>query len=213
MNRHDRTRSESTPSLDENSNIACGTDKTCKADHEQAEMIRRLVSGSESEQERAVSLLCQGSMAEFTGEVQTLLSDSKLLQEFKGELIRALIHQRVNCLMTMNKDGVLYQFNPSLLDDPDKLTVIVQTRRQFAEYLEGNNVLSTRFANQILDQEILETLPMDFTEYDPERLAASIIRLVFQEMRNEKGWTEFEQKYYSGGFEPYPLRIEMRGKN
>ncbi len=54
-----------------------------------------LIRGSEAQKEKAVSLLKQMNLRLMEREVQTLL-DSDLVDEFKGELIEALMEQKID---------------------------------------------------------------------------------------------------------------------
>lgn len=208
MNRKDSTL-ELNPRLADSVNDPASDNKQ---NPDEMASVLRLIHGSESDQEKAVSLLCTMDLNACHDACQQLLSSPVLLQEFKGELILALIRQKTDSLFTMEKDNVSYRFNPSLLNDPDKTSIILQTRDWLETMLEGNRTFGARFAYQLLDQEILKMLPNDFESYDPKRLAGSIIRLVCREMNDEAGLEAMEKKYYPDGLKPYPLRIETRGK-
>lgn len=171
-----------------------------------------LISGNIASKEKAVSVLKGLNLRNHHDHVQALLNDLSLLAEFKGELILELIRQRVDDDYTMIKDGLTIEFNPSLLtndlDDP----TIQKTRQLFRDWLSNGLILTEDFANQLLDQEILETLPFDFEHVDPISLAAAIVRLVFLSMKDEAGWDAFAKNHQLDDIKSYPLRIERRGE-
>ena len=74
-----------------------------------------LIAGNMASKEKAVSVLHGLNLRDHHDHVQALLADSSLLAEFKGELILELIRQRVDEDYQMVKDGMMIEFNPSLL--------------------------------------------------------------------------------------------------
>lgn len=174
--------------------------------------LDRLISGPLAAREKAVTLLCRANLRDWHDAVQKLLKDPELLDEFKGELVRELIRQRVDEDYVMDKDGLEIEFNPALRTPDSQDPVIVQTRRLFEDWLNTGFVLSEDFAGQLLEQEILETLPFDFSGTDPVSLAASIVRLVYLSMKDEAGWKKFEQEHHLENIQLYPLKIEKRGE-
>lgn len=171
-----------------------------------------LIAGNMASKEKAVSVLHGLNLRDHHDHVQALLADSSLLAEFKGELILELIRQRVDEDYQMVKDGMMIEFNPSLLTNDLNDPTLSKTRQLFSEWLSNGLILTEDFANQLLDQEILETLPFDFVSVNPESLAAAIVRLVYLSMKDEPGWEEFAQIHHLDSLKLYPLRIEKRGR-
>ena len=145
-------------------------------------------------------------------EVQRLLDRPDLADEFKGKLIQSMIRAKISAWIHMEKDGMQIEFDPSLLTDPARDPVLLQAKALLKERLEKSRILSARFAERLIDEEALESLPFDFSAVDAEQLASSIVRLVLKEMKDEDGWKAYADAYCSQPFQPYPLRIEMRGK-
>ena len=171
-----------------------------------------LISGNIASKEKAVSVLKGLNLRNHHDHVQDLLNDLSLLDEFKGELILELIRQRVDDDYTMIKDGLTIEFNPSLLTNDFDDPTISKTRQLFQDWLSNGLILTEDFANQLLDQEILETLPFDFEHVDPKSLAAAIVRLVYLSMKDEAGWDAFAKNHQLDDLKSYPLRIERRGE-
>lgn len=179
---------------------------------DQMARLDELMAGGLAAREKAVTLLKNANLRNYVPAIQKLLNDDQLLDEFKGELIRELISQRVDEDFRMNKNGLDIEFNPASLIPDYQDPVLTQTRQLFGQWLGDSFVLSEDFAGQLLEQEILETLPFDFSFTDPESLAASIIRLVYLSMKDEDGWKKFEHEHHLENIQLYPLQIEKRGE-
>ncbi len=171
-----------------------------------------LICGTLAQKERAVSL-AQGLNLRLEHDgVQKLLDDAKLPFEYKGELILELIRQKVEEPYTIEKDGLDYEFIPSLIAADDQDPVVRKARALFEDWLPNSFGVSADFANQLLDQEILEMLPENFEGIEAESLAASIIRLVYLAMRDEEGWKAFAKDHHLEQIPILPLKIEKRGE-
>lgn len=171
-----------------------------------------LINGSPAAKEKAVAVLQTLNLRNYHDQVQKLLNDPMLLDEFKGELIRELIRQRIEEPFSISKDGLDFEFVPSLITPDYKDPTLVQVRKLFEDWLGGSFVLSEDFAGQLLEQEVLETLPLSFEEVDPRSLAASIVRLVYISMKDEAGWKTFARDHNLEQIQLYPLKIEKRGE-
>lgn len=185
---------------------------TARPVDDSAARLDSLMKGSPAAKEKAVTILQSLNLRNYQEEVQTLLNDSELLPEFKGELIRELVRQRVEGTFRLSKDGLDYTFDPANITPDCSDPVLIQTRTYFGDWLGGGFVLSEDFAGQLLEQEILEMLPNDFSGIDPEALAASIVRLVYLSMKDEDGWKQFQIEHSLEHVKPYPLKIEKRGE-
>lgn len=174
--------------------------------------LDELMKGSLAAKEKAVTILLERNLSRYAREVQTLLDDPQLISEFKGELIRELVRQRTEETFHVFKDGLDYTFTPALIPTDCADPVLIQTQTLLEDWLKGSFVLSSDFAGQLLEQEVLETMPEDFSGVDPQSLAAAIVRLVFLAMKDEEGWEAFQKEHSLEHVKPYPLKIEKRGE-
>ncbi len=177
-----------------------------------ANRLDSLLKGSTAAKEKAAAILQSLNLRNYHDQVQQLLEDPDLLDEFKGELIRELIRQRIEEPFSISKDGLDFEFVPSLITPDYKDSTLVQVRKLFEDWLGGSFVLSEDFAGQLLEQEVLETLPFGFDDVDPKSLAASIVRLVYLSMKDEPGWRAFAKEHDLEQTQLYPLKIEKRGE-
>lgn len=69
-----------------------------------------LINGSPAAKEKAVAVLQTLNLRNYHDQVQKLLNDPMLLDEFKGELIRELIRQRIEEPFSISKDGLDFEF-------------------------------------------------------------------------------------------------------
>lgn len=171
-----------------------------------------LIRGSEAQKEKAVSLLKQMNLRLMEREVQTLL-DSDLVDEFKGELIEALMEQKIDTPYHVVKDGLDVTFVPGAIIKADEDPSIVEARRLFETWFSNDDPAFCNFCNRLLDQEIYETRPFDFSDLDALPLAKSIVRLVYEAMGQNDELLRFEQANGLEQVENYTLAIEKRGDN
>lgn len=155
------------------------------------EELDELISGSTAQKEKAATVLQKMNLREYHSQVQKLLSDPKLLQEFKGELIEALIAQKIDDEFSMEKDGTEIVFQPSLITPASKDPVYRKALALFDDWFGADNPYLAGFCTQLLDQELLEMRPFDFEGTDPQALAASIALLVFRAMKDTQGEQDF----------------------
>lgn len=174
--------------------------------------LEKWVHGDARSQEMAASALQSMNLRQYKPEVQTLLSSDKLLQEFKGELIEALMEQKLEDEYTINKDGMEIAFIPSLITPKEQDSVVNESLKLLDDWLSADNPALLSFCQQLLDQEILEMRPLDFEDIDPAWLAASLVRLVYEAMQDEEGWKAFADKHNLEDANKYSLLIEKRGE-
>lgn len=174
--------------------------------------IEQWINGTPAQKERAAASLQSMNLREYHAEVQKLLLDPALIQEFKGELIEALMQQKIDEPYTMVRDGMEISFVPSLLTEKKNDPVYRQAKKDLEDWFYADNPSFCHFCLQLLDQEVLETRPFDFEGTDPAALAASIARLVFHSLRDEEGWERFVRRQPENGIQTYPLYIEKRGE-
>lgn len=177
------------------------------------DQIENLVRGTMAQKEMAASALQAMNLRQYQSEVQTLLNADDLLDEFKGELIEALIEQKLDDEFTIRKDGLEIEFIPSLILDKNSDPVLARAREYFDDWMTSDNPGLAAFCQQLLDQEVLEKRPFDFQDEDPKALAASVVRLVFEAMGDPDGWNQFVCDHCLEKVKAGPLLIEKRGEN
>lgn len=180
--------------------------------HPTDDTICQLVYGNALQKEQAVSLLLNRNLRNYHEEVQILLN-SDLLDEFKGELIEALMEQKIDDPYTMLKNGLEIIFVPSSILSRDEDAVLNETMELFDQWFSNDNPAFCNFCNRLLEQEILEVRPFDFTEYEAPELAKSIVRLVLEAFGQSDQLAAFIQIHGLQNVADMPLEIERRGEN
>ncbi|MCF0258726.1 MAG: hypothetical protein HUJ54_02590 [Erysipelotrichaceae bacterium] len=175
------------------------------------EEIEQWVSGSERQQEMAAGALQKMNMRQYTDLIQKLLDSEQLLDEFKGELIEAMMEQKLDEEFKIVKNGMEIEFVPSLITPVSQDPVLKEADSILERWLSCDNPSMLSFCRQLLEQEVLEMRPMDFEGIAPQKLAASLVRLVYQAMKDEDGWNQFAKDHQLEDTEAYPLLIEKRG--
>lgn len=171
--------------------------------------ITYLVQGSMAQKEFAESLLIRQNLREYLPEVQSLL-DSELFDEYKGELIEALIEQKVDDPLHVEKSGMAITFVPSsIVRKQDDLT-LQKTQKILDSWLSNYNPSFYNFCIRLLDQEILEMRPFDFEGIDAIALAKSIVYLVMEAFGQTEEFVTFEKGWGLQDIERIPLLIERR---
>lgn len=176
-----------------------------------AEDIEKWASGSQRQQEMAAGALQRMNMRQYAETIQMLLDSKILLDEFKGELIEAMMEQRLDEEFHVAKDGIDFEFTPSLIVPASQDPVLKQADACLDAWLSCDNPSMLSFCRQLLEQEVLEMRPLDFEGVDPQALAASVVRLVFLAMKDEEGWNQFAKDHHIEDTKVYPLLIEKRG--
>ncbi len=174
--------------------------------------LSQLCEGNELQKEKAVNLLKATNLRMHEAEVQKLL-DSSLLDEFKGELIEALMEQKIDTPYRIKKEGLEITFVPSLIvssqDDPTMQSV----RSLFEMWFSNDDPSMLAFCVRLLEQERYEMLPYDMSDLDPLVLAKNIVRLVYEAMSQEDALAQFYEKNGLEKVENTTLFIEKRGES
>ena len=171
-----------------------------------------LIHGNEEQMERAVYELSNMNLRNYSLEVQTLL-DSKLLDEFKGELIEALIEQKIDDPYKIKKDGLEITFIPSSIIPFEEDKVVFEVKEILSEWLSNDNPAFYQFCLRLLEQEALEIRPFDFSDLDAYSISKSIVRLVMEAFGQSDEFIAFMKLKGMEAVKEIPLAIERRGEN
>ena len=176
------------------------------------EDLSQWVHGTPVQQLKACSMLTTMNLRQYEEEVQVLL-DSDLLMEFKGELIEALMEQKIDTPYRIHKSGLDITFIPSAIVPSQEDKTIVQTKELFDTWFNSFNPAMYNFCVRLLEQEVLETRPFDFQGLDSLALAKAIVRLVSEAMGQIEELDLFYKVHNLSQVENYTLSIEKRGEN
>lgn len=178
------------------------------------EELEKWCDGSESQKERAVTALLSMNLRQYLPEVRKLLKAPDLLDEFKGELIEALIEQKVDGTFQIRKAGSdeLISFSPAEITPSCEDPVVQDAKEYLDKWLSADNPSLENFCLDLLKQEILEKRPHDFKGEDPKILAASLVRLVYEAMMDREGYDRFARQHGLDQLPESPLLIEKRGE-
>lgn len=176
------------------------------------EQLVSWIHGDELQMEKAVSELENRNLRNYYDEVQSLLN-SNLMNEFKGELIEALMAQKIDDSYTMEKNGLEITFVPSAIVSRDDDVVLNETQEYFDVWFSNDNPAFKNFCDRLLEQEILEVRPFDFTDYEPIVLAKAIVKLVMDAFGQSEQFAAFETIQGLQDVADMPLEIERRGEN
>lgn len=174
--------------------------------------IETLINGSIEQKETAASILQERNLRQYIPEVQKLLLDSQLVPEFKGELIEALMEQRVDENLQLLRKNEKITFSPADIVPRDQDPVYIETRKLLDEWLSCINPVMADFCIQMLDQEVLDRRPDDLSGIQARELAASIARLVFDAMQDEDGWNQLKDTQNLTDENCCQLYIQERGE-
>jgi hypothetical protein len=169
------------------------------------------IAGTPVQKEMAVSLLCTLNLRQYLPQVQTLLL-SDVLDEFKGELIEALMEQKVDEPLKIVKQGMEITFVPSVIVPASEDATLKAANRYFDAWLDQDPSMCA-FCQRLLEQETLLVRPFDFQDLDPLPLAKAIVRLVFEAMGQKQDLDSFYKERKLQNTEDYVLTIEMQGDN
>lgn len=170
-----------------------------------------LIHGSIHEQEMAVSMLKDLNLRNLHQEVQILLDSAQLLNEFKGEIIECLMEQRIDRPYKIKKDGLEITFVPSTIVNQDEDHTLAEVDAYFDQWFSIDNPTFQRFCKRLLEQEILENRPFDFTDQDALPIAKSIVRLVSEAFDQSDDFAVFVKDKQLQEIADIPLLIERRG--
>lgn len=176
------------------------------------EQLLEWVKGDLNQQEKAVSLLQNLNLRNYHEEVQFLLN-SDILDEYKGELIEALMEQKIDEPYMIIKNGLEITFVPSSIIKTDDDVVLNETKEYFDKWFSNDNPAFCNFCLRLLEQEILEVRPFDFSEYEPLELAKSIVRLVLEAFGQSDQLAAFIELQGLQNVADMPLEIERRGES
>jgi hypothetical protein len=134
------------------------------------------------------------------------------VQEYKGELIEALIEEKIGEELSMEKDGMEISFIPACIDSARTDTVLTKVRAFLQEmFKEAPNL--NRIASHLLQQEVYEVRPFDFEGVDPQSLAYALGALAVSQFGTEQDLQVWQKKYEAHSGNTMPLRITKRGEN
>lgn len=178
------------------------------------EELEKWSSGTEVQQERAVTALLSMNLRQYLPEVRKLLLSEHLLDEFKGELIEALIEQKVDGTFRVRKAGSAepVSFSATEITPAGEDPVVKKAKAYLDQWLSADNPSLENFCQDLLKQEILEKRPHDFKGEDPQILAASLVRLVYEAMMDREGYDRFARQHGLDQLPESPLLIEKRGE-
>lgn len=172
--------------------------------------LEKWIHGTPVQKELAVNLLVGLNLRQYTSQVQDLL-DSDLLDEFKGELIEAMMEQKLDMAFHIRKENLDITFIPSTIvparDDPG----LIRAGALFDRWFSQNDPGLLGFCEHLLKQEVLTERPYDFAESDPAALAKSVVRLVYEAMGLESAFDDFCRLNGLDSITEMPLAIEKKG--
>ncbi|MDO4466358.1 MAG: DUF3196 family protein [Bacillota bacterium] len=175
--------------------------------------IEKLISGNTYAKEKAVSVLEGMNLRLYHEEVQQLLLAEDLLDEFKGELIEALMEQRIDEPYQIIKEGFQITFVPSAILPSSEDETLQEAQVLFDQWFSNDNPSFYHFCMRLLEQETLETRPFDFTDIEADSLAKSIVRLVLNAFGQSDQFEAFVRIHKLQDIAETPLNIEKRGEN
>lgn len=171
-----------------------------------------LIHGTMEQQEAAVSMMADMNLRNMQDQVQTLLDSKILLNEIKGELIEHLMEQKIDTSYTMKRSGLELTFVPSLIIDAKDDQTLIQIHQLFADWFENDNPTFYQFCCRLLEQEVLENRPFDFTDRQALPIAKAIVRLVSEAFGQSEEFKQFVTQHQLGDVADEPLIIESRGE-
>ena len=177
------------------------------------EDLAKWVHGTQVQQVKACSMLTTMNLRLYEEEVQALLDSDILFMEFKGELIEALMEQKIDTPYRIEKSGLEITFVPSAILPSTEDKTIVQTKKLFDTWFSSFNPAMYNFCVRLLEQEVLETRPFDFQGLESTALAKAIVRLVSEAMGQIEELDLFYKVHNLDQVENYKLSIEKRGEN
>lgn len=175
-----------------------------------ADDLEKWIHGTDVQKELAVNLLTGLNLRQFTSQIQDLL-DSDLLDEFKGELIEAMMDQKLDMAFHVRKNGLDITFVPGTIVPANQDPGLQQASELFARWFSQNDPGLETFCLHLLQQEVLVNRPYDFTESDPVSLAKSVVRLVYEAMGLESAFDDFCRLNGLDAIVELPLAIEKKG--
>lgn len=160
----------------------------------------------------AIQMLENLNLRLYHDQVQDLLS-SNLPDEYKGELIEALMEQKIDDPYEIIKSGLQITFIPSAILPITQDGTIEEVCSLFESWYSNEDPSMVQFCTTLFLQHVLSERPFDQEEQDSYALAKAISRLVFEAMQKSDEWPIFEKKLGLQEIEDIHLSIEKRGEN
>ena len=176
------------------------------------EKLQEYIHGNTDQKLYAIEMLKNMNLRMFHNEIQTLL-DSDLSDEYKGELIEALMEQKIDDPFEMVKSGLNITFIPSAILPMALDTTITQASSLFETWFLNENPTMVSFCMTLLVQLVLYERPFDQQDKDAYSLAKAISRLVYMSVYKSDEWPDFVRKNGLEKVEDIELSIEKRGEN
>lgn len=170
------------------------------------------IHGDFEEKICAIQMLENMNLRMFHDEVQILLN-SDLPDEYKGELIEALMEQKIDDPYEIIKSGLQITFIPSSILPISQDKTIIEACSLFESWYSNEDPSLVQFCTTLFLQHVLSERPFDQEEEDAYVLAKAISRLVFEAMQKSDEWPIFEKKLGLREVEDIQLSIEKRGEN
>ncbi len=170
------------------------------------------IHGNLEEKICAIQMLESMNLRMYHDEIQILLN-SDLPDEYKGELIEALMEQKIDDPYEIIKSGLQITFIPSSILPISQDRTIVEVCSLFESWYSNEDPSLVQFCTTLFLQHVLSERPFDQEEEDSYVLAKAISRLVFEAMQKSDEWPIFERKLGLREVEDIQLSIEKRGEN
>lgn len=156
--------------------------------------IQSWIYGTSEQKEKAVHFMRSLNLRQYEDLLQYLL-DSDLSSIGKGELIEAMMEQKLDHPFHIKKDGLDITFIPSTILSSKSDAGVIQCIQYLEDWFLNENPTMLTLALSLLEQEILVSRPFDFQETEGKQLAKSIAKAVFDSMCDkEEAETFFKEK-------------------
>ena len=169
--------------------------------------IHSYIYGTLDQKICAIEMLESMNLRMYHDEVQILL-DSDLPDEYKGELIEALMEQRIDDPFEIVKSGLQITFIPSSILPIAQDKTIVEVCSLFETWFSNDDPAMVQFCTTLFIQHVLSERPFDQEENDAFTLAKAISRLVFEAMQKSDNWPNFVKRQGLEEVEDIHLSIE-----
>lgn len=155
--------------------------------------LEKLAKGNLLQQESAVALLPRFNLRNQKPVIEVLLN-SKLDAITKGEVIRALMEQRLDDEFSFEKNGLDVHFIPSLIPQAKEEAVVQKTIENLDDWFMNEDIMLYNFSIHLLEQEILARLPFDFEQEDDKALALALACEVYKALGREDEIESFKDR-------------------
>lgn len=174
------------------------------------EKLSRLIHGSPEQQEAAVAALSGLSLRLYPDLVEDVL-ESEVSDLIKGQLIEALMEQKIEEEYRMEKGGLEIDFIPSAILPASQDPGIQEALGWFETWFSSSRPDLELFCRSLLEQEIWASRPFDFQEEDGRLLAGRIVKLVFEALQDQEGYQTFLKEHELEPADSCRLHIEGKG--